>query len=336
MTWKDERLLPNSGYAAVSFAPTPTSKRSLQRHVRELYKRFCEHLPLIKRKGHLKLKAQLEQKLDALADVLLELPARATDCPCTVVIPPGPAHVPELCMFVTFAAVPSLKPHVIDHLHALADQGIAAILIINTEFAAGDLQLPAELTQRLHGLLVRKNLGFDFAAWAQAFCMQAIPPETERLYLINDSMVGPLNREHYAALLSAIRKCPADCVGLTENAVPRVHLQSFFMVINQRLLHAPVLANIMRSVVNLPTKADVIAIYETHLTHHLRQHGFTCQALFANSSPRSPALDDTIFNWAQLVERGMPFIKGSVLDLVRDTPEARRLIPARYRDPQQQ
>ena len=83
----------------------------------------------------------------------------------------------------------------------------------------------------------------------------------------------------------------------------------------------------MRGIVNLPTKEGVILQYQTQITRFLRAHGFECEAVFPRLSQGD---DDTIDNWAQLIEQGYPFVRTQILEARRDTPEAARLIPERY------
>jgi lipopolysaccharide biosynthesis protein len=316
----------------IELSPTPTSTPSFSQHWRNAYKRFCERLPFVKRNRHLKIVSQLAAKTNQIADRLLSLPSHAAAANCVHLKALEPISANELCLFVSFTATPALKPHVIDHIKALAEQKIAVVLIINTDLSAAQLQLPPELVSLLHGVLVRANIGFDFAGWAHAYCLQDLPETLERLYLINDSVIGPLNLDHYAALISDFRRSPADLIGLTENAEPRAHLQSFFLAVNRRLLHAADFRRLMHGIVNLPTKSDVIECYETQLTRYVRERGYTCHAAFSNSAPHAKLIDDTIYNWARLIEQGCPFIKASVLKQVAHTAEAKRLVPARYRD----
>jgi len=240
------------------------------------------------------------------------------------------AKVEDLCLFVSFAPGAQLKPHVIDHVHALMSDGIAVTLIVNTEIAPHEMKVPVELLDRLHGCFIRENVGFDFAAWAHAF--SALHPEVccKRLYLLNDSIVGPLDRVAFRQIIADVRRSTADVVGLTENRKPRLHLQSFFLVFNERVLHSKVLGSFMRGVLNLPSKKLVIDCYETQLTDFLRKAGYRCEALFPNLSGHLGFDDETTRNWKELRERGFPFVKASVLNRFRDDPELMQVIPARY------
>jgi hypothetical protein len=257
--------------------PTPASTPSFSQHWRNAYKRFCERLPFVKRKRHLKTISQLAAKTNQIADRLLSLPSHATAANCVPLKALEPVSTNELCLFVSFTATPALKPHVIDHIKALAAQNIAVVLTINTDLSPAQLQLPPELVS----LLWCGPSKYWLCLRAGHMLIVCRPPETiERLYLINDSVIGPLNLDHYAALIGDIRRSPTDLIGLTENAEPRAHLQSFFLAVNRRLLHSADFRSLMRGIVNLPTKSDVIECYETQ-PRYLRERGLYLQRCVA-------------------------------------------------------
>jgi lipopolysaccharide biosynthesis protein len=154
------------------------------------------------------------------------------------------------------------------------------------------------------------------------------------LYLVNDSIIGPLDRDAYATLLQRIRAARADLVGLTCNPDPHDHLQSFYLVFNDRLLRSTLFDSFMRGVVSMPRKESVVACYELWLTPFLQRNGFVVEALFPNISTYGPTTrNDTLSHWQQLVELGFPFIKSAVLTSSNDADRARELLPARYLQP---
>jgi hypothetical protein len=149
--------------------------------------------------------------------------------------------------------------------------------------------------------------------------------------LINDSIMGPLDTEAYRALLTRIRTSTADFIGMTRNPDPRDHLQSYYLVFNQRLIHAPLFDELMRGVMNLPSKQYVIDCDEVWLTHFLESGGFTGESMFPSlSTAASPGRNDTIWNWQRLIELGFPFVKAAVLSCSDVVGDPRDRLPARY------
>jgi lipopolysaccharide biosynthesis protein len=317
---------------------------SLRVRYRTFRKKLVSFTPFVKRHRHEKILARLTDRLnrelerergakEQLAYLFLDRPPLAAAARILLRAPLTTAATDELCLFVTHAPHADIKPHVVDHVESLLDAGIPVVLIINTDLDLAAVRIPLALAARLHGCIVRENVGYDFGAWAHAYGLIGARAVRLRLYLINDSIIGPLDREAYRTLLARIRASRADFVGLTTNPEPRDHLQSYFLVFNEPLLHAAVFDEAMRSIVNLPSKELVIDCYEVRLTSWLERAGFHREAMFPHLRT-DPQLsrNDTIWSWRQLLDTGFPFVKSGVLGYAELSDEARRVIPARYLD----
>jgi lipopolysaccharide biosynthesis protein len=213
----------------------------------------------------------------------------------------------------------------------LCEAGVEVLLVVNTDLAPAAIEIPATIGPRLYGCMIRQNIGFDFAAWAHGYALIDPGAVRRRLYLINDSIVGPIDDEAYRLLLKRIRGSSADFLGLTCNPDSHEHLQSFFLVFNERLLHSKCFDGFMRNVVNMPSKQTVVDTYEIWLTPFFVRQGFNGEAMFPNlSRDPAPRRDETLYNWRQLVAAGFPFVKAKVLTESPDAEEARWLLPQRY------
>jgi hypothetical protein len=291
----------------------------------------------MKRKRHRRLMGEVEEKLSSgrrtiasIAAMLVSGPTFAAQTRHVVLVQPRIGNVRELCLFVTHAADPRLKLHVEEHMRNLLDEGIAVFLIVNADVELDSMQIPADLLSRLSGCLVRENVGFDFAAWAHAYGLIDIGNIGQRLYLINDSIVGPFSGDIYHALLSQIRSSTADMLGLTCNAEPIPHLQSYYLVIGGALLRSGQFCGFMKGVVNLPNKHVVIECYEMQLSAFFSGRGFNCQALFPCIATDPACPNDTIYNWQRLIDLGFPFVKTSVIRDERNRFDVLRMVPERY------
>lgn len=275
---------------------------------------------------------QVREENAALTNMLL-LPARAlaANAKATQVIRIDPAEADELCLFVTHAPTPALKQHVVDHVNSLIDENVAVILVVNTDHHASEFSLGPDFASRLRGLLVRQNVGFDFAGWAHALGLLPHGMPRRRLYFVNDSIVGPIDRALYRTTLERIRRSKADMIGLTLNTKPKPHLQSFYLVFNERLFKSPLFANVMGNVLNLPSKNAVIDAYEIQLTGYFQEHGFRCEAIFPTLTRDDLMTNDTFYHWDRLVKIGFPFVKTNVLQQVGESAAISRLVPDRYR-----
>jgi lipopolysaccharide biosynthesis protein len=236
----------------------------------------------------------------------------------------------EVCFFVSYAAKPELKHHVRVHLEHFLRAGIKVVLILNTDLRADQFNLPPELIAQLSGVLVRENLGFDFAAWAHAYVLCEHRDRWTRLFVVNDSIVGPLSTAAFERVLQRIRASKADWLGLTENSHPCHHIQSFFFAFNATALRHVAVQQVFLSTLNLPTKQQVIDFYETRLTEHLTEHGLHGEALFPHLTRDEQCTNDTYYRWDQLIRAGFPYVKASVLTELGPTPAIKALVPAEF------
>jgi len=234
----------------------------------------------------------------------------------------------EICLFVSHAARPALKRHTALHLEQLLDAGIPVVLILNTALDSADIQIDPALLARLRGVYVRGNRGYDFAAWSHAWkTMQRLPGCT-RLYLVNDSVIGPLDTGHFRQMIARIRNSAADVIGLTEAPEPTLHLQSYFLVIQGRALRSQLFTHFFDATLCLPTKEWVVTFYEIRLTEYFRDAGLTCEALFTSATtPGGYTVNDTMHRWAGLIADGYPYIKTRIVAEEAANPRMQALVP---------
>ena len=133
----------------------------------------------------------------------------------------------EVALLVTHSPNGCIKPHVEYLIESLTPKRIGVVLVVALDEPLRPVR--PKITSLLSGLFVRENKGYDFAAWAHV--MQIAPQllAVERLYLLNDSFIGPLNLEKFAELLSRIRESSADLTGLTDSNEYNWHIQSYFL-----------------------------------------------------------------------------------------------------------
>jgi lipopolysaccharide biosynthesis protein len=214
-----------------------------------------------------------------------------------------PRAAGEVALFVTHSPDGRLKPHVRHYLRALRREGISPVLIVaaDREFHEPD----SGLTGLLDGLYVRQNVGYDFAAWAHVLRENPALLRVDILYLINDSMVGPLNQERFARLLERVRSSNSDVVGLTDSYERGWHIQSYFLALKCAALKSPALSSFIAGVKNLSEKRAVVNAYETRLAPSLQAAGLCCEALFPASRAHNPSLAE----WRALIGSGLPFVK---------------------------
>ena len=217
-------------------------------------------------------------------------------------MPPGG----EVALFVTHSRTGALKPHVLPYLRALAAEGIAVLLIAQTD---RPLHIAADVLDTVAGALVRENRGYDFAAWAHAIRLHPEVYGASILYLVNDSLVGPADPQRLAAMLGRVRASTADLIGLTESQEYRWHLQTFFLALKPRLLASWRLHGFFNDVRLLDDKDAVIRAYEVRFTGEVEDSGHRVEVLF----PSRVAMNPTLHAWRALIADGFPFMKALLL-----------------------
>ena len=303
---------------------------SLSDRLRSWRRAVKAKLPYVRRREHGVLQRQYADLIEAL-----DAPP-ATSAAWTWVKPLDQPLAGDVCFFVTHADGPALKPHVVDHVAHLAAAGLQVVLIANRSIPAADAQglaLEPALLARTRAVAVRENEGYDFGAWAHALALVPPEPAWMRLFLVNDSVVGPLDLAAFQRLMARIRASHADVIGLTEALSPVRHLQSWFLVFGPRALHGGTVARLFARVRNWPAKKQVIDVHETRLTRLLEAEGLATEAMFPSLSGDARSSDDTSLRWAELVERGMPYLKTRVLAVHGDDPRIRRWVAAKPAPP---
>jgi Rhamnan synthesis protein F len=234
------------------------------------------------------------------------LPPKASVAKIRCIKPPSPPHG-ELALFVTHSPDGYLRPHVVPYISSLKRNSIEVILIIATDAEFTDAQ--DDLLSILSGLYIRQNVGFDFSAWSHIFHVCPDAWNSSIVYLLNDSILGPIDDDSFTATLARIRQSSADLVGLTDSQEIRWHIQSYFLAVKGRGLTGPAFKEFMASVRSHTDKDEVIQEYEVALATKMREAGLTCEALYPSVDKKNP----TIFYWRELVEKGSPFIKFMVI-----------------------
>lgn len=279
----------------------PTLWRRLRRQIKA-------RAPFVRRREY----RIVEGKYAGLIESVNGLATPASHARLQVLTPLTPTLEGEVCLFVSHAGQPTLKRHVEHHIESLLGAGIQVVLVINTHLSADQIVMDSALQARLSGVLVRENTGYDFGAWAHAYSLQD-RGRWARLFLVNDSMVGPLDKADFDRMLSKIRACQSDFIGLTENLAPPRHLQSYFMVLGGGALRNPTFDQMMRGVLNFPDKGQVVDVYEQRWTQRLAAMGLHCHAVFPAMSDDVNDADDTATRWEHLIANGFPYLKTRVI-----------------------
>jgi glycosyltransferase involved in cell wall biosynthesis len=209
----------------------------------------------------------------------------------------------EVALFVTHSSDGRVKPHVRRHIEALAAQGIDVFLLIAADRV---FQEDAGWIKSVpRALFIRENIGFDFAYWAHILRRHRALYNREILYLLNDSLFGPVNDDAFAAMIAKVRASVADVVGLTESRECGWHVQSYFLAVKKGALGSFAFQNFVLGIRSHQDKDDVINAYEVTFAPSMREAGLAVEVLYKSDS----IFNSTIYHWRELLEEGFPFLK---------------------------
>jgi len=184
---------------------------------------------------------------------------------------------PKIVLFMHFDRYGRVGQQVLEYLREFAASGRSVVFITN----AGRLtdQAMAQLRTICAAIIIRRNRGYDFGAWAEGISHFNLPlAETQELILANDSVFGPLRP--ITGLLERLNYNQADIWGLTESWQYRYHLQSFFMAFGAASLRDPAFKIFWGQVRPVPAKPFIIKAYEVGISQTMIKAGLRCEALF--------------------------------------------------------
>jgi lipopolysaccharide biosynthesis protein len=191
----------------------------------------------------------------------------------------------------------------------------------------------AALLALVEGLYVRSNVGYDFGAWAHVVRQNPELLSAETVYLVNDSMIGPLNHRKFEHVLHRIRSNKSDVIGLTDSYEKGWHIQSYFIALKREALASAALRKFIDSIKNVSDKRGVITAYEARFAPVLQAAGLSCEVLF----PARNADNQSLANWHGLIRAGLPFVKVTALRYFSrsfETRNWRRILRSEGFDPQ--
>jgi hypothetical protein len=183
----------------------------------------------------------------------------------------------RVAVFCHFDRHGRIRDHTRLYIKALQAEGLEIVFVTNSRrLAPEDLAWVRGRTARL---VVRRNRGYDFAAWRDAMVACGLPSEDTRFLLIaNDSVYGPLRP--LGPILRRINFDIADVWSATDSWQHRFHLQSFFVAFGPKALHHEEFATFWRSVANVQSKWWVVMRYELGMSRGLIAAGLRCKALW--------------------------------------------------------
>lgn len=184
---------------------------------------------------------------------------------------------PKVALFMHFDRRGLVRQQLLEYMRELTENGRDVVFVSNS----GKLrpEALAAVQKICAGVIVRKNIGYDFGAWRDAIDYLGLPRAgTEEIICANDSVFGPL-----LPLGDTLRRLDygrADIWGLTESWQVRYHLQSFFIAFGPTAVRTAAFRKFWNTVRPVPVKAYIVKTYEIGVTQAMMKGGLHCAALW--------------------------------------------------------
>ena len=184
---------------------------------------------------------------------------------------------PRVVLFTHFDGRQQVRRQVLDYIRDLKANNRDVVFVTNS--AALRPEALSALQEVCAAVIIRRNIGYDFGAWADAIHYLGLPRAgTEELILANDSVFGPLIP--LGGILCRLDYDKADIWGLTESWQVRYHLQSYFIAFGANALRAPAFLKFWATVRPVPMKAYIVKAYEIGVTQAMMKGALSCAALW--------------------------------------------------------
>ncbi len=250
----------------------------------------------------------------------------------------------KLAIYAHFSSSDKVLPFAWPYLDSLLKLGFEVIFVSNSAICNEDMRRLEAINATV---LVRDNFGLDFGMWKAALERVDLASISE-LLLTNSSIIGPVLP--LAPIFETARNWNCDFWGMTDNTEYSRHLQSYFIVLTERVLRSEAFKNFWKSVLPYQSKDQIVMSYEIGFTVWLQEQGYSwrpfvyqkdvwnahieSQGLLRTMRDRWRAKGEGMGNVTlllpdRLLELGMPFVKSSLLGYVglsSKNPESARII----------
>lgn len=209
----------------------------------------------------------------------------------------------SICFFSSYYEDDLLPGYVKYYLQELK-RHFTEVVLMTTEKSMPDKDI-AFLRENNLTLLLVQNEGYDFGMWYKAFQKYGITGY-ERIGFVNDSCIlfGSLD-----GFFQWVEKENPDFAGFTDSYLLGYHLQSYFLVINKNAL--PLVHSYLMKKGIVKNINDVIKIYETGLSKHLKENGMKIQAMY--NVPEKGEYNYALLQAKSLIKKGFPLIKKKII-----------------------
>jgi lipopolysaccharide biosynthesis protein len=210
----------------------------------------------------------------------------------------------SICLFSSYFNQPGIPYYVKFYLEQIIPYFSETIFITNEKELDEDSNYFLNVNNI--SLLKVDNEGWDFGMWYKAIA-QLDATHYHQIALVNDSCIlfkQPLD------FFDWLKRSDADVCGVTDSNAISYHLQSYFLVFNQKAI--PEMLNYFDQHKLLKGVSDVIETYEIGLSNTLLKKGLQLSACYSSKNYHGE-FSPTFYFTEKLLKQGMPMIKKKII-----------------------
>ena len=210
----------------------------------------------------------------------------------------------SICLFSSYFNQPSIPYYVRFYLEQIIPYFSETLFITNEKELDEDSNYFLNVNNI--SLLKVDNEGWDFGMWYKAI-VQLDTTQYHQVALVNDSCILFKKPTQFFEWL---KLSDADACGVTDSNAISYHLQSYFLVFNQKAI--PEMVNYFYEHKLLKHVSEVIETYEVGLSKHLLNKGLKLEACYSTKEYHGE-FSPTFFLIENLLKKGIPMIKKKIL-----------------------
>ena len=220
----------------------------------------------------------------------------------------------RLLLYVHFNKFNDISEHVLYQLEKMRPLFSKVVFISNSPLTPNQVQeLKDDLVDEV---LLRKNIGFDFAALRDGMKLEGFEKlkAYDSITFMNDTCFGPLwDLEPIYRRFEKDEQ--VDFWGMTNFRQTKdfsEHIQSYYLSFKKNVVNSTVFQDFWQQIQDYTNVQDVIEHYETQVTTNLTQAGFRYRTVFDTLPADDTGMlypDFSYYNPTAILKHRVPFIK---------------------------
>lgn len=218
----------------------------------------------------------------------------------------------KLCVFSSFIRNGIVSESIYFQLQAICNEAYNIFFVSTVPLSESDVKRLGKICSKV---IIKKNAGYDWGAYLTG--VQAGDYKLRKqLLFMNDSIFGPLFP--LSEMFQKMSKKNCDCWSITDSYEKNHHIQSYFFVINPKLLYSKEFENFWNNFKLYNNRLNVVKKYELGFSQYLVRNGFKLDAYIPYKKlcwpPDKKRLNATHSFWKELIfQYRLPFIKKDFL-----------------------